>query len=267
MSAPPFDSDRAVLLLEKFYTVHDPSKTAADVRAIITKRQAKGAFTAAVFSNLCRKLEQKYGQSPLVFEDGASDDEHEYADAFDDGKPPSSHTHCTAAAAAAEARFAATGSDAAAGKEVRARHSAVIAAGAEHVWEQLRRLDFGWCPRVVRVAALGGSGVSAAVVGGRRTIEWADGSRWVVEVGQVSDSKRSLAFAVQSSAPGSGGAGRCLPSPLLVKMKVRRVTASNCSLLEYKEVLSADSPASFEEAAATEAGLLFGELRAALGCA
>jgi hypothetical protein len=48
---------------------------------------------------------------------------------------------------------------------------------------------------------------------------------------------------------------------------VRRVTASNCSLLEYKEVLSADSPASFEEAAATEAGLLFGELRAALGCA
>jgi hypothetical protein len=58
---------RHLEILLKFYAKHDPSKTQAQVVAIIAKRKgAAAALDEDIFVEVCGKLENKYGENPLV---------------------------------------------------------------------------------------------------------------------------------------------------------------------------------------------------------
>ena len=58
---------RHLEILLKFYAKHDSSKTQAQVVAIIAKRKgAAAALDEDIFVEVCGKLENKYGENPLV---------------------------------------------------------------------------------------------------------------------------------------------------------------------------------------------------------
>ncbi|CAK0905248.1 unnamed protein product [Prorocentrum cordatum] len=65
--AVPVTLNAQVAALDAFYARHDPAKVGESCRAIVDKRRgAEPAMRPDDFRDLCAKLQQKYGESPLL---------------------------------------------------------------------------------------------------------------------------------------------------------------------------------------------------------
>merc|ERR1711997_1420257 len=75
--------------------------------------------------------------------------------------------------------------------------SAVLNVDIDVVWKSVRAVTFEWASDVKKTEING----DASAVGGTRTINYADGTKQTVQIMEISDLNRSIAYTVISSEP------------------------------------------------------------------
>lgn len=139
----------------------------------------------------------------------------------------------------------------------RVYESALFSASADDVWPLLRALDFAaLCPSAVTSCAVEEG--PAARVGSLRRVTRSDGRVEVLKLDNLSDARRVVEWDLVSADPSPGYASATST------LRVRRVTDTNSSLVQWTTLFSSDAPASVLSAAAAEIRAAFGDLRATL---